>query len=141
MQSGTLLSNILFDLNSNSKLYVLTNNLINTNYTIIYLKFKQRRQNLLKYGSDVLERQRWEFVLLEEIVEVLLQHLKHEASVRAVLEALVSADEVELVRWLLRQAGEDWHLAGTFHSVKILWISDERSDMDVENVSSTLIFA
>ena len=34
---------------------------------------------LLQNGPDDLEWQRVEFILLEEVVEVLLQHLKHQA--------------------------------------------------------------
>lgn len=75
-----------------------------------YFKFEQSSEHLLQYRPDVLKRQRAELVLLEEVVEVLLQHLEHEARVRAVLEALVRADEVELVRRLLREAREDRHL-------------------------------
>lgn len=76
------------------------------------LELEQRCEDLLQYRADVLERQRRELVLFEKVVKVLLEHLKHEAGVRAVLEALVRADEVELVRRLLRQPGEDGHLEG-----------------------------
>ncbi len=50
---------------------------------------------------DVLEREGLELVLLEEVVEVLLQHLEDEAGVVLVREALVRAHKVELVRILL----------------------------------------
>lgn len=69
------------------------------------LKFKQCGEHLLQNGPDVLERQRGEFILLEEVVEVLLEHLEDQACVRAVLEALVRTDEVELVSRLLRESG------------------------------------
>ncbi len=50
---------------------------------------------------DVLEREGLELVLLEEVVEVLLQHLEDEAGVVLVREALVRPHKVELVRILL----------------------------------------
>lgn len=62
-----------------------------------YLEFEQSSEHLLQYGPDVLERQRTELVLLEEVVQVLLQHLKHQACVILVLEALVRTHKVELV--------------------------------------------
>ena len=72
-------------------------------------KLEERRENLLRYWPDVLEGQRLEFVLLEKIVKILLQHLKDQARVIFVREALVGTDEIELVRILLRQPGEDGH--------------------------------
>ena len=45
--------------------------------------------HLLQHGPDVAQRQRAELVLLEEVVQVLLQHLEHQARVALVLEALV----------------------------------------------------
>ena len=51
--------------------------------------------------TNVFERKGLELVLLEEIVEVLLQHLKDEAGVVLVREALVGPHKVELVRILL----------------------------------------
>ncbi len=48
--------------------------------------------------------------MLEEIVQVLLEHLKDEAGVILVGEALVGADEVELVGILLAQTRQDAHL-------------------------------
>ena len=47
--------------------------------------------------SDVFERKRLELVLLEEIVKILLQHLKDEARVVFVREALVRPNKVEFV--------------------------------------------
>jgi hypothetical protein len=52
-------------------------------------------------GADVLEWKWLELVLLEKVVEVLLQHLEHEAGVVLVREALVGPHKVELVRILL----------------------------------------
>ena len=51
--------------------------------------------------TNVFERKGLELVLLEEIVEVLLQHLEDEAGVVLVREALVGPHKVELVRILL----------------------------------------
>ena len=51
--------------------------------------------------TNVFERKGLELVLLEEIVEVLLQHLEDEAGVVLVREALVGTHKVELVRILL----------------------------------------
>ena len=46
---------------------------------------------------DVLERQGLKLVLLEKVVQVLLQHLKDQAGVILVSEALVGSHEIELV--------------------------------------------
>ena len=51
--------------------------------------------------TNVFEWEGLELVLLEKVVEVLLQHLEHEAGVVLVREALVGAHKVELVRILL----------------------------------------
>ena len=51
--------------------------------------------------SDVFEGKRLELVLFEEIVQVLLQHLKNEARVVFVREALVRSNKVEFVRIFL----------------------------------------
>ena len=51
--------------------------------------------------TNVFERKGLELVLLEEIVEVLFQHLEDEAGVVLVREALVGPHKVELVRILL----------------------------------------
>ena len=45
--------------------------------------------------------------MLEEVIEVLLKHLKDEAGVVLVSEALESADKVELVGILLTQPRQD----------------------------------
>ena len=45
--------------------------------------------DLLQDGSDVPEGERAELAVLEEVVQVLLQHLKHQAGVTLVLEAFV----------------------------------------------------
>ena len=52
-------------------------------------------------GSDVLERKGLKLVLFEEIVQILLQHLKNEARVVFVREALVRSNKVEFVRIFL----------------------------------------
>ena len=51
--------------------------------------------------SDIFEGKRLELVLFEEIVQVLLQHLKNEARVVFVREALVRSNKVEFVRIFL----------------------------------------
>ena len=61
-------------------------------------------------GSNVLERQRTEFVLLEKVVKILLEQFKDKAGVVLVLETLVGADEVELVGILLTQTRQDVYL-------------------------------
>ena len=71
------------------------------------LQLQQGCENLLRDGPDVLQRQRLELVVLEEVVQVLLEHLKHKTGVVLVSEALVGPDEVELVGILLAQSGED----------------------------------
>ena len=48
-----------------------------------------RRPYLLQDGSDVPERKRAELAVFQEVIQVLLQHLKHQAGVAFVLEALV----------------------------------------------------
>ena len=53
--------------------------------------------------SDVFEREGLELVLLEEIVEVLFQHLEDQACVVLVGEALVSTNEIEFVRIFLAE--------------------------------------
>ena len=40
-------------------------------------------------GPDVLQRKRLKLVLLQEVIEVLLQHLEHEACMVLVRETLV----------------------------------------------------
>lgn len=52
---------------------------------------------LLQYRSDVLQRQRRKLILLQEIVQILLEHLKDQACVVLVLEALERANEVEFI--------------------------------------------
>ena len=56
---------------------------------------------LLGDGPDVLEWQGLELVVLQKVVQVLLEHLKDQAGVVLVSEALEGANEVELVGILL----------------------------------------
>ena len=51
--------------------------------------------------SDVFEGKGLELVLLEEIIQILLKHLKNEACVVFVREALVRSNKVEFVRIFL----------------------------------------
>ena len=48
-------------------------------------------------GSDVFERKGLKLVLFEEVVQVLLQHLEHEAGVVFVRETFVGTNEIEFV--------------------------------------------
>ena len=73
-------------------------------YQVKTLEFLQRRQHLLRNGTDVLQRQRLKLVLLEKVVQILLQHLEHQARVELVREALVRLDEVVRVGVLATQA-------------------------------------
>ena len=66
--------------------------------------------HLLGDGPDVLEWQGLELVVLEEVVQVLLEHLKDQAGVVLVSEALEGPNEVELVCILLAQARQDANL-------------------------------
>ena len=46
---------------------------------------------------DILEREGLELVLFEEIIEILLQHLKNQTRVVLVSEALIGPDKIEFV--------------------------------------------
>lgn len=59
---------------------------------------------LLQYRSDVLQRQRRKLILLQEVVQVLLEHLKHQACVVLVLKALEGPHKVEFVSIFLAEA-------------------------------------
>lgn len=59
---------------------------------------------------DELERQWREFVLLEKIVQVLLQHLEHQARVVLVLKALESPHKIKFVGIFLAQSRQNGHL-------------------------------
>lgn len=62
---------------------------------------------LLQYWSDVFQRQRRKLVLLQEIVQILFQHFKHQTCVVLVLKALKCSNKVELVGILLAEARQD----------------------------------
>ena len=51
--------------------------------------------------TNVLEWEGLELVLFEEVVQVLLQHLEHEAGVVLVSEALVGSNKIVFVRIFL----------------------------------------
>ena len=61
------------------------------------LQLQQGCEHLVCDWSDVFERKRLELVLLEEIIQILLQHLENEAGVVFVREALVGSNKVEFV--------------------------------------------
>lgn len=65
---------------------------------------------LLQNGPDDFEWQGAELVLLQEVIEVLLQHLKHQAGVASVLKALESTHHIVLICVLAAQPGQDLHL-------------------------------
>ena len=69
-------------------------------------ELEQGGEHLLRDGTDELEGQGVELVLLKEVIQVLLEHLKHQAGVVLVVEALVSAHEIELVGIFLREPGQ-----------------------------------
>lgn len=74
------------------------------------LQLHQRRGHLLQDGPDAFEQQRAELAVLQEVIQVLLQHLEHQTRMVLVLETLVGADEVELVGILCAEPAEDAHL-------------------------------
>ena len=57
-------------------------------------------------GSDVLEWEWLELVLFEEIIQILLQHLKNQTRVVFVSEALVGPDKVEFICIFLAETEE-----------------------------------
>ncbi len=65
---------------------------------------------LLQNRPDDFERQWTELVLFKEVIQVLLQHLKHQAGVAAVLKALQSTHHIVLICILTAQPGQDLHL-------------------------------
>lgn len=62
--------------------------------------------------------------MLEEVVQVLLEHLKHETRVVLVLEALERPDKVELVRILLTEPGQNRHLDLSLARVRRMVLQD-----------------
>ena len=54
-------------------------------------------------GPDILQGERLELILFEEIVQVLLEHLEHQAGVALVCEALVGTYKVVFVRIFLAE--------------------------------------
>lgn len=65
---------------------------------------------LLKNRPNDFEWQWAELVLFKEVIEVLLQHLKHQAGVAAVLKTLQSTYYIVLICILAAQTGQDLHL-------------------------------
>ena len=61
-------------------------------------------------GPNVLQRQGLEFILLQKVVQVLLQHFKDQTSVVFVSETLISPHEIVLIRVLLGQSGQNTDL-------------------------------
>lgn len=78
--------------------------------SITHLKFEESCQDLLKYGSYILEGQWGKFVLFEEVVEVLFQHLKHQTGVVLVLETFKGSNKVVVVCIFLAKSCKDSNL-------------------------------
>ena len=80
-------------------------------------------ENFLSYlvsdRSNVFERQRLELVLFEEIIQVLLKHLKYQTCVVFVLEAFICSHKVVVISTLLGQPRQDAHLQAKDSHVKI----------------------
>lgn len=83
---------------------------------------------LLQYRSDVLQRQRRKLILLEEVVQVLLEHFKHQACVVLVLKALKGPNEIELVGVLLAEAWQDGDFNLTLAGVGWMVLEDFDGD-------------
>ena len=83
---------------------------------------------LLQYRSDVFQRQRRKLILLQEIVQILLEHFKHQASVILVLEALKGPHKVEFVSIFLTEAWKDWNFNLTLTSVGWMVLEDLYGD-------------
>lgn len=85
---------------------------------------------LLQDRPDVLERQRRELVLLEEVVQVLLEHLEHQTGVVLVLEALERPHKVKLVGIFLREPRQNRHLDLALARVRRVVLEDlDRDDV------------
>lgn len=65
---------------------------------------------LLQNRPDDFEWQWTELVLFKKVIQVLFQHLKHQAGVAAVLKALQSTHHIVLICILAAQPGQDLHL-------------------------------
>lgn len=74
---------------------------------------------MLQNRPYVLERKGRKFVLLEKVVEVLLQHLEDQTGMRLVLETLVGAHKVELIRIFLTESRQDGDLIAEENEKKI----------------------
>lgn len=65
---------------------------------------------MLKYRSYKLEGQWGKFVLFEKVIEILLQHLKHQTSVVLVLETLKGSNKVVIICIFLAKSCKDSNL-------------------------------
>ena len=84
----------------------------------------QRRQDLLRDRADVLKWQWLKLVVLEEVIEVLLEHFEDETCVVLVLEELMCADKVVLVRILMPEASEDVHFYLALSGIRRVVLED-----------------
>ena len=82
------------------------------------LHLEEAREHLLRYGANVFQLERLELVRLEVVVQVHLEELEHDTYVVAVLEALVRAHKVVVVRRYPTQAREDVNLDLTLFGVR-----------------------
>jgi hypothetical protein len=90
---------------------------------------------LLQYWSDVLQRQRRKLVLLQEVVQILLKHLKHQTCVILVLKALESPHKVELISVLLAESRQNRYFDLTLTRVR--WMILE--DLDGDDVAGAFL--
>lgn len=88
------------------------------------LELAERCAHLLQHGADHLQRQWAELILLQEVIQVLLKHLEHQARVVTVLKALEGAHQVVLVCVLTAQACQDAHLDLTLARVRRMLLQD-----------------
>lgn len=84
--------------------------------------------------SDELEWQWRKLVVLEKVVQILLEHLKHKTRVVLVLETLERSHKVELVRILLAQPAQDGHLDLALSRVRRMVLQD----LDGHNLARAL---
>lgn len=79
----------------------------------------KRFAHLLQDGPDVPQRQRAELAVLQEVVQILLQHLKYQTCVSLVLEAFIRTHKIVLVGVLRTQPVQDAHLTDEKQASKV----------------------
>lgn len=68
--------------------------------------------------------------MLQKVIQILLQHLKHQTSVVLVLKALERSHEIEFVRILLAESRKDGHFDLALSRVRRMVLED----LDGDNV-------